>query len=206
MPLRALYRDADQITGGAVPDNPTVGLRLPAVRGTRDRIASPDEALRLLAALPARDRALWATAFYAGLRRGELQALLWQDVDLAGGTIAVTASWDRKAGRVGPKSRAGARTVPIIARLHDVLAEHRVMTGRADGLVFGRTAERPFEPSSINARARRHWATAEMARIGLHEARHTFASFMIDAGCNAKVLSSYLGHASIQSRLTATAI
>jgi integrase len=197
MPLRALYRDADQITGGAVPDNPTVGLRLPAVRGTRDRIASPDEALRLLAALPPQDRALWGTALYAGLRRGELQALLWQDVDLAGATIAVTASWDREAGRVGPKSQAGARRIPLIARLHDLLAEHRVMTGRADGLVFGRTAERPFEPSSINTRARRRWQKEKLAPIGLHECRHTFANYMIDAGCNAKLLSSYLGHASI---------
>jgi hypothetical protein len=45
---------------------PTLGLELPAVRGTRDRIASPEEAAALLAALPA-DRAIWATAMYAGL-------------------------------------------------------------------------------------------------------------------------------------------
>ena len=66
-----------------VPVNPTDGLRLPAVRGGRDRIASPAEAERLAAVLGVVDRPLWATALYAGLRRGELMALRWQDVDLS---------------------------------------------------------------------------------------------------------------------------
>ncbi len=47
---------------------------LPAPAGRRERIASPEEATRLLAALPPEDRALLATALYAGLRRGELRA------------------------------------------------------------------------------------------------------------------------------------
>ena len=62
--------------------NPTTGLELPAVRGRRDRIASPTEAAALIEALPERDRALWATALYAGLRRGELMALRGEDIDL----------------------------------------------------------------------------------------------------------------------------
>src|SRR5436305_1672005 len=67
-----------------------------------------------LAALPDAVRALWATAFYAGLRRGELQALRWGDVDLGRNLIGVTASWDQIAGLVEPKSRAGRRSVPIV--------------------------------------------------------------------------------------------
>jgi integrase len=52
------------------------------VRGGRDRIAAPDEARRLLAALSKQDRTLWATATYPGLRRGKLIALHIEDVDL----------------------------------------------------------------------------------------------------------------------------
>ena len=58
---------------------------VPAVRSQGYRIASPEEAARLIAALEPRDRGLWATAMYAGLRRGELQALDWSSVDLAAG-------------------------------------------------------------------------------------------------------------------------
>ncbi len=53
-------------------------------------------AARLLAALPEKDRALWATAMYAGLRRGELMALHWEDVDLASGLIRVERAYDLK--------------------------------------------------------------------------------------------------------------
>jgi integrase len=62
--------------------NPTAGLELPAARGRRERIAPPEECATLLAALQDRDRALWATAMYAGLRRGELMALRIDDIDL----------------------------------------------------------------------------------------------------------------------------
>ena len=104
--VRAIYRSADLLVDGAIPASPTVGLRLPAVRGRRERIASPDEGTQLLRALPSEGRALWATALYAGLRLGELRALHWDHVDLAGGTIAVKRSYDPKVGFVEPKSRA----------------------------------------------------------------------------------------------------
>ena len=52
----------------------------------------------LIAAAPDRDRALWATALYAGLRRGELRALRVEDVDLAAGVIHVERGWDPREG------------------------------------------------------------------------------------------------------------
>jgi integrase len=69
--------------------------------------------------------------------------------------------------------------------------------GRGQGLVFGRGAERPFNPKSITARAERAWDAAGMRSITPHECRHTFTSFMIAAGVNAKALSTFMGHASI---------
>lgn len=58
-----------------VPRNPVTELDLPASNGRRDRAASPAEAAELLAALPEAIRPIYATAFYAGLRRGELRGL-----------------------------------------------------------------------------------------------------------------------------------
>jgi integrase len=195
--LRAIYGNTDSLTDGNVPTNPTQGLRLPARRGRRERIASVDEAGRLLAGLPESDRALWGTAFYAGLRRGEIRGLRWADVDLAGGAIHVRTGWDDREGEIDPKSQAGTRKVPIIGRLRDLLVAHKMLTGRSEGLVFGRTETRPFNPTTVAGRAKRTWKAAGLEGIGLHEARHTFASYLIASGANIKVISVLMGHASV---------
>jgi integrase len=195
-PLRVVFRRA--LARGEIAVNPTSGLELPSPEGGRERIASPEEAAQLLDALRPEDRALWATALYAGLRAGELQALYWENVDPAQGVIRVEQSYDPKARVfVAPKSRAGRRKVPVAAVLRDFLVEHRMRAGRSEGLVFGATAERPFTPSNVWRRARTAWKRAGLEPIGLHEARHTFASLMIAAGVNAKALSTYMGHSSI---------
>lgn len=75
------------------------------------------EAATLLAVLPADDRAVWATAFYAGLRRGELHALRVRDIDLDADRIAVECGWDQVEGVIEPKSRAGWRSVPMLGIL-----------------------------------------------------------------------------------------
>jgi integrase len=85
--------------------------------------------------------------------------------------------------------------VPIASVLMRHLRELRETGGR--GLVFARPDGRPFAPSSVDVRANKAWAAAGLRRIGLHECRHTFASFMIAAGVNAKALSTYMGHASV---------
>jgi integrase len=196
LPLRAIYRRA--VARCEVAVNPTLGLALPAVRGRRERIARPGEAASLIAALGEPDRALWATALYAGLRRGELQALRWQDVDFELGIISVERGWDRVVGPIEPKSRAGRRRVPLSAGLREHLLAHRLRQGRGgEGLVFGATAQRAFDSSTVVDRARRAWQRAALESISLHECRHTYAAFMIAAGVNAKALSAYMGHSSI---------
>jgi integrase len=183
---------------GDVAVNPTSGIELPAVRGRRDRIASPEEAAKLVAALPREhDRAVWATGLYAGLRLGELRALRWEDVDLTGGVLRVERSWDAREGVVEPKSRSGRRTVPIPAVLRSDIAGHRLRSGRTTGLVFGQGNGRAFNVTSLRDRALVAWTKAGLLPIKLHECRHTFASLMIAAGVNPKALSTFMGHASI---------
>ena len=196
MPVRVLLRRA--IRDGDVTANPTIGLELPAYRGTRDRIATPVEAAALINALPDTDRAVWATAMYAGLRRGEIQALRFEDVDLHTGVIRVERGWDQQEGLLEePKSRSARRSVPITPILRDHLLAHTLARGHRSGLIFGRTPTTAFNPSALAARARRAWLSANQQPITLHEARHTFASLMIAAGLNTKALSVYMGHASV---------
>ena len=199
MPLRVIYRRA--ISDDVVAINPCNGIDLPANRSERVEIVSPEHAAALIDALDdERDRGLWATAFYAGLRRGELMALRWRDVDLDAGELHVEQAYDPRAHVfVEPKSRAGRRRVPIAARLRGRLLALKIASRRPsdDALVFGDRPDSPFTYDSMIARARSAWTTAELTPIGLHPARHTAASIMIAAGVNVKALSTFMGHASI---------
>jgi integrase len=195
IPVRAIYRHA--IAYGEVSVNPTTGLQLPAVRGRRDRVAAPEEASNLLELVPDGDRAIWATATYAGLRRGELLALRWTDIDFDNSLIRVERGWDMYEGVISPKSRAGLRTVPMVRALRVHLAAHQLLTGRRRGLAFGRSADVPFNEHAISNRAKKAWAAADLPGLTLHECRHTYASLMIAAGVNAKALSTYMGHSSV---------
>ena len=187
--------------------NPVTGLRLPKGDEPRERAASADEATQLLAPLPDDVRVVYATAFYAGLRRGELRALRWTSINLAKGTIAVSRGWDDVEGEIDTKSRKGIRSVPLTATLRDVLVEHKLRTGRSDNdLVFGRTATMPFRPGSLSNTAAKAWQSENKRRaereakllepIGLHECRHTFVSLMHDAGVSLERIGDYVGHSS----------
>lgn len=155
-------------------------------------------------------RAMWATAFYAGLRFGELAALRWVDVNLAAGVLHVTRGFDPEAtrenvadkhtvlgwpdtGRGGyvPTKNRGTRDVPIAQALVPYLAA----LDTTEGLVFGDAPNRPRrEPTR---QARRIWEDLGRTSVKLHEARHSFASMLIAAGANLKQVQELMGHNSI---------
>jgi len=200
-PLRALYRDADEVIVGWRGPNPTLGLRLPKVTSRREpeRIPSPDQSAALVRHAPERDRAIWATACYAGLRRGELRALRRQDIDLRAGKIRVRRSWDRVEHEIEPKSDAGKRDVPIFAALLPHLERHleKETPGEApDTLVFATKTGGPFDGGDVSKRAAQAW-DGKAQRFGLHECRHGFASVCVEAGVNPKRIQIWMGHSSI---------
>jgi integrase len=198
-PLQAIYRRA-RSRDGLLATNPTHDLELPAPRPKEVEIVSVEVATGLLDAVPVDDRPLWATALYAGLRYGELRALRWGAVDLASGAIHVRESWDPKEGTITPKTRTSKRATPIPGVLRDLLFDHRRRRGEPaeDALVFG-VGGQPFHAASLYRRADAAWKAAGLSdRLRLHQARHTYASFMIAAGVNAKALSVFMGHSSIK--------
>lgn len=214
-PVRAVMRHLHDVEAIAV--NPTVGVRVPTGDSGRMRVVAPEELGAYLDALDPRDRAVWATAAYAGLRRGELMGLQWQDVDLAAGVITVRRAYDPGSGELhNIKSAAGQdRRIPITAALRELLLEHRMRAGaRPRGFVFARRSlggrrvldrdlDRPFASEALTNRARRAWHDAGLLPWTLHDGRHTFASLLIAAMAAAgrwdpKTVQHLMGHASIQ--------
>jgi len=191
-PLRAIYRRARQL--GEVHANPTSGVSVPSVNRRQTKFATAEQVEAMLGKLDsAKDRALWATALYAGLRRGELTALHREDVDLATGVIRVERGWDGEEGEIAPKSTQGRRRVPIPAVLRDRL-DAWLLDAPASGRIF------------INVRdsydnGRQAAEDAEVQAVTLHECRHGYASLMIAAGVNVKALSTFMGHANIRITL-----
>ena len=175
---------------------------MPAGTGSRERIASRAEASALIEALPLAERALWATALYAGLRRGELRALAWSCVDFDAGVIRVEWGWDDVEGRIRVKTDAGRRRIPLVGSLRKLLLAHQLATGRrGDDLVFGRSATDPFVPSTMRNRARKAWKEAGLEMLTPHEGRHCCASYFAAAGLTPKEAQTAMGHADIRVTL-----
>lgn len=209
-PLQVICRHA--VVRELIEASPCDGLELPARSGRRfvasedglrrETVATPGEAGALIHALPAiADRAVWATAFYAGLRRGELRGLARHHVDLDRHELHVERAWDALEGPIDPKSATAARMVPMHRRLEQILREYLTQHDGREFMFpgYGRWGQSygPFSADALLKRSRRTWRAAGLQPIGLHEARHTYASLLIDAGIPIAKVSRRMGHSSI---------
>jgi integrase len=192
--VSAIYGWGSRSTRRIVPRNPTLTVELPPNdEKPRERVATADEAARLLDALPTDVRVPYALAFYAGLRRSEIHRLEWRDVDLDNLSIVVRRS----------KSEAGTgRRLPIAAPLKPIL---EAVEGRT-----GRVCVRSVMSGKLADRARKAWRYVDhdkdepkverdplLSPIGLHECRHTYASLLVAAHYTLKEVMAYMGHSDL---------
>lgn len=148
-----------------------------------------------------------------GLRRGELVALRWVDVDLEAGILAVrrntvTVRNDLNTGTPkGNQSRTvdlDAETVTSLKTHRRRQLEERMKWGEAwedHGLVFTREDGRPLHPQTLLWHLRKLSKLAEVPAVRLHDLRHTHATLGLAAGVPAKVMQERLGHSSVQITL-----
>jgi integrase len=175
-----------------------------------------DQARSLLAAAQD-DRlyALYVLALFLGLRRGELLGLLWFDVDLDNGTLAVRRTLQRVGGElrtVTPKTATSVRTIPLIGATVDALRQHaeRQKAECADagpawvetGHVFTSVIGTPIEPDNL----RRSWYPLRDA-VGLgttrfHDLRHTCVTLLLHLGVPPHTVRDIAGHAAIEVTMT----
>ncbi len=199
VPLREMLGHAAD--DGTLPANPAARVRVPQV-GTSRRILPPTSeqvATLLTHARPdAREAIIVAAA--TGLRRGELFAVTWADVDFDARTIRVHSSNFGAVVEETVKSEAGERYVPLFESARIVLAERKLRTrfDRPEDFVFGTSVGTPTDPGNF---VRREFKTA-LVRAGLeagfrwHDLRHFAVSALIAEGADIKLLQAIAGHAS----------
>lgn len=171
-------------------DLPQTAELIDALRGTRMLIPA------LLAVL-------------CGLRRGELAALRWHNVDLEAGQIAVVESAEETKDGVRykePKS-GRARTVALSSTMTDELKAHRARQAQellklgvrlsGDSFVVAQADASPLKPTSITHEWVRLLGQTSLPRIRFHDLRHAHATHMLASGVHPKIASERLGHSKV---------
>ena len=206
MPLRNIAKEA--MRHRVLRFDPFLGVELPRSDEVEREAVTAADAVQFLAVLDDPEKSYWAVAFYAGLRRGEISALRWNDVQPL--TIRVDESYCHVSlAMTTPKSRAGRRTAATADRLFPILNAYRETRGdvKDADLVFPATGVdwqgKPAVGTALRGdvmttRARKAWKAAGLNPVGLHEARHTYASLMAVSGVSLHELSVYMGHSSYE--------
>jgi integrase len=202
--IRSLYRWAQDRE--LVAHDPAALVRLPAMNATaRDRVATPREFQALLGALNIEDAVPYALAGYAMGRRAQIQRLRWRDVDLKVGVIEWGVEQEAR------KSAAARRVVPTVKPLLTLLKRAWIAAGRPSGdeLVCPprrAAVEGLLHTGGLTVRANAAWKKSKLQPIGLHECRHTAATWLDAAGISPKVASVLMGHAAPDRQLGAAPI
>ena len=145
-----------------------------------------------------------------GMRRGEITALRWSDINLDTGRIDVVRSGQWIAGQwieTEPKTRSGRRAVSVgergirlLRRQKALVAKLKLQAGpnwREHGLTFPRPDGRPLTPSQISTAVKRLCTSAGIPALRHHSLRHASASLALLAGVPLTEVSRQLGHANV---------
>lgn len=160
-----------------------------------------------------RYKCIFETAFYCGLRHGELRGLTWADIDFDKKLINVNKQVTRahksehKAPDFAPlKSQASYRILPICDVLYNDLKELYFEQSKPSNFdksffVFSKNGIAPFDAFVVAERKERNSKLANVKNIRMHDFRHSCASLLINSGAKITLVAKYLGHANTNMTL-----
>ena len=182
----------------------------------------PAGVTRLLKAAQGTDlRAVIAVAIGTGLRRGELLALRWSDVNLDARRLTVHRSLETVKGVMRtkpPKTARSARTIALPPFVAEILGDERTrqedlrqllgIRRDAAGWVFARADGSAWEPGAFSLAFARFVKSAKLPHVRFHDLRHSFGTLALASGVDLQTVSRALGHEStaITSRIYLHAI
>ena len=181
-----------------ITSNPAEGCKLPKIEKKEMKVLLPEQ---IGAYLQEANKRGLLPAYYleltSGLRRGELLALLWTDLDVEDMTISVTKQVNRINGQLKvsqPKTSNSIRTIPIPKQAVDLLIlEHEKHPDNPYMFPSPKTGTM-YDPDSFRHTHEKILAAAGIEHIRFHDLRHTFATLSLQNGVDLKTLSNTLGH------------
>ena len=185
--------------------NPADSCKLPPVKGREMKILSPEEIQRLL--IQAREDGCYELLLLelsTGLRRGEICALKWDDLNLKTGTLKVERQVHRVNGELvvsQPKTKASNRSIILPPPVLAVLKAYKKSATTQWMFPSPVKEDSPQDPTAVRKRLSTILKRAECKHIRFHDLRHTFATASLEHGMDVKTLSTIIGHVSSSTTL-----
>ena len=146
----------------------------------------------------------FSIAFYTGMRKGEINALCWSDIE--DNFITVDRSVNQKAKEgdqiTPPKNDASCRTLQLPVPLIKILEEHKERCQQIDGFNASRLIcgfDRALRDTTVENRNKKFAEMAELKKIRIHDFRHSHASVLCNEGINIKEIARRLGHSKVET-------
>lgn len=182
-----------------IPRNPTEDCIVPKAQKKEMKILHPDQIGAYLKA--AEDYGMLPMFFLeltTGLRKGELVALLWSDLDVENRTLSVSKQAvrgeDGTVTATRPKTETSIRKLPLPQEAVDLLIQEHEKHPDNPYMFPSRSTGGMYNPDSVVNLHSRILKKAGLGHLRFHDLRHTFATLALQNGVDVKTVSSMLGH------------
>jgi len=183
---------------GLIQKNPTDGCNPPKLERKEMNVIQPEQVgAYLQAAANHNVLPMFYLELTSGLRRGELLALLWTDLNLEKNSISVSKSVRGSKGELkvsAPKTRYSIRTVVIPQQAVDLLVQEHELHPDNPYMFPSPVTGTMYHPDTAARIHHKLLKDAGIEHVRFHDLRHTFATLALQNGVDIKTLSGMLGH------------